>query len=93
MPLAHSSIANRRLVPHQCYGCATVVGLVRPPTRDIVRRVQLIQIRQPATATVQQLIQQMAEQQFAEIEQLRHDALVRQSVRKVRKVTTSSAND
>ena len=55
----------------------------RRPTSAIVRRVQLIQIGPPpATTTVQQLIQQMAAQQSAEIEQLCHAALARMAARK-----------
>ena len=63
--------------------------LVLSLTSVIVRRMELVQIGRPATVTFQQLIEQMAAQQCAEIEQLRQDALARQSARTGRRATTS----
>ena len=42
---------------------------------------QLIQIGQPASATIQQLIEQMAAQQSSEIEQLKREVLERHAAK------------
>ena len=54
-------------------------GLVIAMDGDIVPRMNLIQIGQPIILTVQQLIEQMAAHQSAEIEQLKQAATARQA--------------
>ena len=65
------------------------MGLVPPLVRDIVRGMQLIQIGQPASFTIQQLIEQMAAEQSAEIVQLRQTALAHQSEQQARRVAAA----
>jgi hypothetical protein len=60
-------------------------GFLARFSRDIVLPMQLIQIGQPAALTIQQLIEQMADQQVAEIEQLRQAAIARQATATLRR--------